>query len=642
MSHPKPKVAKSKSTLAVALAAALSCLASGMANAALVTGGGVNTLMVTETVAGNSAQTVASVGPLTDSAGYAGQTLSGTASSTASALGVVPVDSTLSNTVYQNNSDAESAVTNYLKSESSSGTGSLLQAIATAVAAAMKPSGNSTGAQMGIFTFIQNVQIANPTGGSPTAAQVYATVSVQPDGQYQFLGTSINNDTLFLLYADYQQAQDAYYLPAGWTVPGAGELQWELLEVTVEGNTINGAPVPVHGQIQHTIQDNGAYDGIVTQGIGGKQRISYTQPVADLMANQIVPLMKQYNATMGVVLYGEQVKAARNTAGQPLTAISVQTRTFTSSCGSGDKLSNTGQYGYLLTETNNEYLVQDNGSYSQAGQIQSNSISPNAKFSESANLPDGSQEGSYENDVVFPIAPYQGQLVNYTSGNPIPASDYTYVAPLQTQNDQAQETTEIDAEDYGWINVCISPNITVYNGAPSSGYVPPDPDPKYGPPTPGYSYYATTDDNITPFTINGVPDPYVCNYNASQHANAGNCALENDTVSYLYTTPSGDGWTDAWENLVITTNGSMPPIGQIQTNYFLPPPSWITSGDYDAGAPTGFSDYQNGQLVQEKPLTPVTLYIQANPSLGNAQYNCTTGGCTLNYYSCEDKYICGY
>ncbi|MGE4531200.1 MAG: hypothetical protein AB7C98_07750, partial [Acidithiobacillus sp.] len=589
-------------------------------------------------------QTVSSVGPLTDSAGYAGQTLSGTASSTASALGVVPVDSTLSNTVYQNNSDAESAVTNYLQGESSSGTGSLLQTIATAVAAAMKPSGNSTGAQMGIFTFIQNVQIANPTGGSPTAAQVYATVSVQPDGQYEFLGTSINNDTLFLLYADYQQAQDAYYLPAGWTVPNAGELQWELLEVTEEGNTIKGAPVPVDGQIQHIIQDNGAYDGTVTQGSGGKEKISYSAPVAALMSNQIDPIMKQYNATMGIVLYGQEVKAARNSAGQPLTAISVTNRTFTSSCGAADKLTNSGQYGYLLTVTNNEYLVQDNGSYSQAGQIQSNSISPNAGFTQSASLPEGSQEGGYENDVVFPIAPYQGDIVNFLSGTPLPASDYVYVAPLQTQNDQAQETTEIDAKDYGWVNVCISPNITVYNGAPSSGYVPPDPDPKYGPPTQGYSYYDTTQDNITPFTLNGVQDPYVCNYNASQYGNAGNCVLENDTVTYLYTTPSGDGWTDAWENLVITTNGGMAPLGTVQTNYFLPPSTWVlgASSDVDTGAPVAFTDYENGQLESHESLFPVTLTIQANPSLGNAQYTCTTGGCTLNYYRCVGKYICGY
>lgn len=649
MCHPKRHFSKQKRALTLALATALAAMVPGLANAALVTGGGINALMVTETVAGDAQQTVSSIGPLTNASGYAGQTLSGTASTAASALGVVPVNDSLSTTVYQNNADAESAVTNYLQGASPSGTGTMLQNIAATVAAAMSSSGNSTGAQMGLFTFIQNVQIANPTGGAATQAQVYATVSVQPDGQYEFLGTNINNDTLFLLYADYQQAQDAYYLPAGWTVSGAGELQWELLEVTDEGNTIKGAPVPVDGEIQHTIQDNGAYDGTVTQGSGGKKIISYTAPVAALMSDQIDPLMRQYNASMGIVLYGEQVKAARNSAGQPLTAIDVQNRTFTSSCGAADELSNSGQYGYLLTETNNEYLVQSNDSYSLAGQINTNTISPNASFSQSANLPEGSQEGSYENDVVFPIAPYQGQLVNYTSGNPIPASDYIYVAPLQEQNAEGQETTEIDSR-YGWMNVCISPTITTYNGAPFSEYVPPYGGGKYAPPSPGYSLYDTTDDNITPFTLNGVPQQYTCNYNASDSLyGGGNCALENDIVTYLYTTSSGDGWTDYWENLFIQTNGGMPWPGEIQTNYFLPPSSWEGS-EPDAGAPTGGASYKNGQLQSYEPLTPVTLTIGAANSLNSGgsydgstgQYVCTTGGCTYYPYHCEGKYVCGY
>jgi hypothetical protein len=620
--HHQPKA------LPFAIAIALPWLGLGVAQANVINSNAPQAMIVTETAADDSTQVTGTIGAITNAAGSSSGALSSAPLTNAAALAVVPANPGL-DTTYANDQDAQNAVNQYLQQ--------YLPAIGQAMGSAMKS--QTAAVSMAYFTFIQDVKIAN-ANGAPTRAQVFATTLVEPNGHYQFLGANINNDTINVLYASYEQSKNAYYLPNNWTLPHAGETEWELYTITSEGDSLVASATPVDGSFQHYIQNNGAYNGQVTTN-GSKQSVSYAAAIQSWITNQVKPLMQQNNASYAVASYDEQVKAARNSNGSPIMALSVNQRTFVGNC-TNSSLNNSGQYGYLLNVTQENYLVQPNGSYQPLSQTQTNTLSPTANFSQSAQLPSGTTEAEAVDDVAFPIAPYQGQLVNYTSGNPIPASDYTYVAPLQTQNDQAQETTEIDADDYGWVNVCVSPSITVYNGAPSSGYVPPDPNPKYGSPTPGYSYYDTTDDNITPFTLNGVQDPYVCNYNASQYGNAGNCALENDTVSYLYTTPSGDGWTDAWENLVITTNGSMPPLGQIQTNYFLPPSSWLTSGDYDAGAPTGFSDYQNGQLVQEKPLTPVTLYIQANPSLGNAQYTCTTGGCTLNHYRCEHKYVCSY
>lgn len=434
----------------------VACLAASLvlapyARAGLITQNNVEALLVTETVANGAQQTTSTVGPLTNAGGYQGQSVTGAGAVNSSALGVVSPNAALGSTVYQNNTDAATAVTNYLTG--AGGTGTWLQTIASAMSGAMKSSGPDSGAQMGLFTFVQNVQIANPAGGAATKAQVYASVLVYPNGGYEYLGANVNNNTIFLLYANYQQAQDAYYLPAGWTVPYAGDLQWELLEVTMEGNTINGSVVPVNGQLLHVINDNGAYDGIVTRLPNGKQQVNYGPAVKNLMTNQIDPLMKQNNATTGIVLYGEQVKVQRNSAGQPLTAINVTSRTLTSTCGGPGTLTSSGQYGYLLTELDNEYLVQSNGTYSQANQISQITISPNASFNESANVGSNPQYAQYVDDLAFPIAPDTGQLVNYTSGSPLPVGDYVGMAPLQN-NTQGGGNTEINSY-VGPMNVCV-------------------------------------------------------------------------------------------------------------------------------------------------------------------------------------------
>lgn len=625
-----------RKTLSIAIAVALPWLGIGAAHAGLINSSAPQAMIVTETAADDTVQATGTIGAITNAAGSSSGNLSSAPLANAGALAVVPANPGLDIT-YQNDQDAQNALTAYLNQ--------YLPAIGQAMATAIK--GQASAVSMAYFTFIQDVKIANPNG-SPTKAQVFATTLVEPNGDYQFLGSSINNNTINVLYAQYEQSQNAYYLPSGWTLPNAGETQWELFTITDEGDSLIASATPVDGSTLHYIQNNGAYNGQVTKS-GSKQSVSYAGAIQSWITNQVKPLMGQNNASYAVASYDEQVKAARNSNGSPIMAISVNQRTFVGNC-TNSSLNNSGQYGYLLNVEQDNYLVQSNGAYSPLSQTQTNSLSPTQNFSQSAQLPSGTTEGQAVDDVAFPIAPYQGQIVNYTSGSPIPASDYTYVAPLQEQNAQGQETTEIDSM-YGWMNVCISPNITTYNGAPFSEYVPPWPGGGKFPPTPGYSMYDTTEDNITPFTLNGNPQQYTCNYNASDTpGGGGNCALENDIVTYLYTTPSGDGWTDYWENLFIETNGGMPLTGEVQTNYFLPPSSWVGS-EPDTGAPVGDTDYKNNQLTSYEPLTPVTLYILANnslnpggPSTGGStgEYVCTTGGCTYNAYGCIDKYICGY
>ncbi|QFX96171.1 hypothetical protein [Acidithiobacillus thiooxidans] len=604
-----------KHALYMAIAAAMSgtCLFSANASAAgLVTTTGVQALMATETVTGKSQTTVASIGPLTNESSSEQQ--SGLESNMdSSSLAVVPVNASLGSTIYSSNQDAENAVSGYLKNYE--------QQIADAVVGSMKSSG--TEVQLGMFTYIQNVQIANPSGASPSKAQVYATVQVQPNGSYQFLGTNVNNDTLYLLYAIYQQSKDAAYLPAGWTVPYAGETRWELDQITEEGDTIQSAPVSIDGNVWHTIQDNGAYDGTETV-TNGVEKINYDPGVESLMQNQIKALMNQYNASLAVVMYGEQVKVSRNSAGQPLTAISVNSRVLEKSCGSPSTFKNTGQYGYLLTEVENEYIVQPSGSYADAGQVQANTISPSENYTESASVPSGDNDSQLEPDVVFPIAPDAGDLINWQSGSPLPSSDYVYMAPITDSSGNGNTTTEINSA-YGPINVCVSPNEDIITGPTeySSGGC--GKDGCWNP----FTYYQAL--NIEPVQINGNPDNFVCGYIPGEYPDI-QCAMEMDTTYYyLGTNPD---WNYCFVGADITGGSSA--VAGLPVGYALTQPSWGNCAPY-VGPSTAIeeSDYSyNPPAVNDFEFAE---YPGANNSIGYdggtetpAMYNCTPSGCTYD------------
>ncbi|MDD5280609.1 hypothetical protein [Acidithiobacillus sp.] len=608
----KPVISRiRKHALYMAIAAAMSgtCLFSANASAAgLVTTTGVQALMATETVTGKSQTTVASIGPLTNESSSEQQ--SGLESNIdSSSLAVVPVNASLGSTIYSSNQDAENAVSGYLKNYE--------QQIADAVVGSMKSSG--TEVQLGMFTYIQNVQIANPSGGSPSKAQVYATVQVQPNGSYQFLGTNVNNDTLYLLYAIYQQSKDAAYLPAGWTVPYAGETRWELDQITEEGDTIQSAPVSIDGNVWHTIQDNGAYDGTETV-TNGVEKINYDPGVESLMQNQIKALMNQYNASLAVVMYGEQVKVSRNSAGQPLTAISVNSRVLEKSCGSPSTFKNTGQYGYLLTEVENEYIVQPSGSYADAGQVQANTISPSENYTESASVPSGDNDSQLESDVVFPIAPDAGDLINWQSGSPLPSSDYVYMAPITDSSGSGNATTEINSA-YGRINVCVSPNREIINSTPvyygssnvKGNYIP--------------SGYLWSSANIEPVQIDGHPDNFVCENTNSLFFN---CGMEMDTTYNEY----GYYYAD----IINPTSNEV--YNGLPVNYALPP----VSDDYGPLVGPNMDDFEESGHYEEPGVNDFEFAIQPGPdnaigygymgwhdgfyeSASPALYYCTPSGC---------------
>ena len=396
-------------------------------------------LVVTETATNGQIQTSATIGEVTDYAGNSNQAAAGASVQNAGAYGVVPANTSLDQ-VFSSSTAAQAAVSSYLSN--------YLATIAKSMSGFMKAS--SGGVAMGFFTFVQNVQIANPAG-SPTQSQVFGTLAVYPNGQYEYLGTNVNNSAIYILYAIYQQARNASYLPAGWTLPYAGETQWELLKVSVNGNTLQASPVPINGNIWNIINDNGAYDAPVTMN-GQNQVVNYSAGVSNWVNQQIVPMMKQYNASLGVISYGEQVKVARTSSGAPITAISVNSRSLTSGC-EGNTLTSAGQYGYLLNYVNSTYTVQPSGEYTPLQLTSTTGLSPTQSFSLSAAVANGTTYSNAQGDVVYPIAPDAGQVVNYQSGNPLPSSDYVYVAPLQAIS-QGGGNTEINSY-VGPMNVCV-------------------------------------------------------------------------------------------------------------------------------------------------------------------------------------------
>jgi hypothetical protein len=420
-------------------------------------------LLVTESDNSSGTQTAASIGPLAGLQGQVSQISTGGEVQNSSSYLLVPHNGSL-DTTYQNNAAAQNAVNNYLQN--------YISTIATQMASRMRA--NGSGMQFGIFTYSQTVQIQNPNGGSPTQATVYGSVTVYPNSsggapKYQYLGTNINNDTLYVLYASYQQSQSADYLPAGYTAPFAGDTTWELLSVTSSGGTVTSTEVPVSGQSYvnppqynfYVINDNGAYDA-PSQTVNGTQTVEYGVGAADWIHQQVVPMMKQYNASYAFAQYGKQVTVARNASGGPIMAMSVNSRTISSTCGGPATLNNTGVYGYLLNEANNIYTVQPTDTYSLADQTSTILLSPTSSFNVSANVGNNAKASNYINDIVFPVAPYAGSVVDYTSGSPLPESDYTYVAPLTNNLNGGGGSSTINSSA-GQINVCVAPQEYQWN-----------------------------------------------------------------------------------------------------------------------------------------------------------------------------------
>ncbi|MDD5278710.1 hypothetical protein [Acidithiobacillus sp.] len=457
---------------ALAVSLGMACVS---AHGAIIQQNNSEALVATETAAGGQTQATATIGPISSYNGGANQDMGGAPVAQPSLFNLVPYSSSLDVT-FSSTTDAQNAVASYLSN--------YLGSISKAMATQMKSS--DTGVAMGIFTFVQDVKIASPSGGTPTKSEVFGTLVVYPDGHYEYLGTNVNNNTIYMLYAIYQQKQDAYYLPSGWVLPDAGDTQWELLKASFNGSTMSASAVSVGGSIWHLVNDNGAYDAPVTMN-GSKQVVNYNAGVSSWVKNQIVPLMKQYNANLGIIRYGQQVNVQRNSAGQPIMALSINSRTFAGGCGHQKTLSNSGQYGYLLKFNSVVYTVEPNGEYSPLqevttnglaltsdGLIHENGATINENFNVSANLASGTTWSQEQNDIVFPIAPDQGQIIDWESGEPLPTSDYVYVAPLTNNTDNGSYVPGVG-------DVCVSQTMSGPFSEPSnwcfypSSYIP------YGP-----------------------------------------------------------------------------------------------------------------------------------------------------------------
>lgn len=434
---------------ALAVSLGMACVS---AHGAIIQQNNSEALVATETAAGGQTQASATIGPISSYSGGANQDMGGAPVAQPSLFNLVPYSSSLDVT-FSSTTDAQNAVASYLSN--------YLGSISKAMATQMKSS--DTGVAMGIFTFVQDVKIASPSGGTPTKSEVFGTLVVYPDGHYEYLGTNINNNTIYMLYAIYQQKQDAYYLPSGWVLPDAGDTQWELLKASFNGSTMSASAVSVGGSIWHLVNDNGAYDAPVTMN-GSKQVVNYNAGVSSWVKNQIVPLMKQYNANLGIIRYGQQVNVQRNSAGQPIMALSINSRTFAGGCGHQKTLSNSGQYGYLLKFNSVVYTVQSNGEYTPLQEVTTNGLALTSdglvhengatiseNFNVSANLASGATWSQEQNDIVFPIAPDKGQIIDWESGEPLPTSDYVYVAPLTNNTDAGSYIPNIG-------DICVSNN----------------------------------------------------------------------------------------------------------------------------------------------------------------------------------------
>ena len=446
----------------------------------MITGLGGATLIVTESASNGQAQTAATLASPLNANGLRDGQLATVSPQNPDSLGVIPADTlgTQSST-----SIAASTVSSYLQP--------YLQTEAAALQQAMSGT-KDAGA---LYTYAQSVNVTS--GSGTTAAQVAGMMWVPRTGHYQWMGMNATAGFATILYGQYQQSQSAYGLPSGWTMPNAGDFTWELLQVNISGAGTTETAVPYQGTLNHVVVTNGEYDAPIpipaTSTTGAAienckasasdptlcnqpnpqgtypatlngQTVAYDPNTGYnyLVSNLVTPLMHQTGAIEAIVDYGRAVKPvyvnSSNGTQVAVVAVAVNNRSFSGGCGSAT-LSNSGDIGYLLNETEDEYLVASNGISSLLNTTSQNGLSPTKTFSQTANLPAGAQYASYVSDVVNPFG--GGQVYNWQDDtvNGLPASDYVYVAPLAQA---AGANTAYSVTLPGGATVCASPTLTTY------------------------------------------------------------------------------------------------------------------------------------------------------------------------------------
>lgn len=453
----------------------------------LISGLGGATLIVTESASNGQSQTAATLASPLNANGLRDGQLATVSPQNPNSLGVIPADTlgTQSST-----SVAASTVSSYLQP--------YLQAEATALQQTMSGT-KDAGA---LYTYAQSVAVTSGNGTTP--AQVTGMMWVPRTGPYQWMGMNATAGIATILYGQYQQSQSAYGLPSGWTMPNAGDFTWELLQVNLSGAGTTETAVPYQGTLNHTVATNGEYDAPVaipatatTSAVIENCKASASNPTLCnqpnpqgtypatvngqtvaydpntgynyLVSNLVTPLMQQTGAVEAIVNYGRAVKpvytASTNGTQVAVVAVTVNNRSFSGGCGSAT-LANSGDIGYLLNETEDEYLVSSNGISTLLNATSQNGLSPTKTFSQSATLPAGAQYSSYTSDIVNPFG--GGQVYNWKNDtvNSLPAGDYVYVATLTNTGTSANSTSSFTIPGDG--TVCIGTGTSLYWVEPPS------------------------------------------------------------------------------------------------------------------------------------------------------------------------------
>ena len=443
------------------------------AGARLLSGAGGATLVVVENVSSATVNTTASVTTPVNANGWRSGSIANQAKA-GSGLGVIP-GATLP--AQASSSAAASALSSYLQP--------LLGSEATALQTAMK----GTTDEGALYTYTESIPL---TSGSN--AQVAGLMWVPKTGAYDWLGVNATGGTFTLLYGSYEQSQAASGLPVTWTMPNAGDFQWELMQVSQAGGKTLMTPIPFNGSIMHTVATGGAFDAPRLAGsvidnctaqagnplmcnqpnpfktypaqVNG-QTVSYDPNVGYnlLVSQEVTPLMKSTGASAALIDYGRTVQPvytqSANGTQTAVTAVSVTSRTFTGGgCGGPTTLANSGNIGYLLNQVNSQYYVDTSGTSSLLGNTTTNLVSPTQSFSQSANLPAGAQYGQYVSDIVNPYG--GGQVYNWQNDtvNGLPAADYVYVAPLAQVNSTQNSASSVTLP--GGTTVCVGSQMTTY------------------------------------------------------------------------------------------------------------------------------------------------------------------------------------
>lgn len=410
------------------------------------------------------------------------QSSSGTAQAVPNAAATLQLPgSPPSGTLYSSTSTAIADVSQYI----SYAIGNIAHAIAYQMT-----QGVLLGAKLTAFNYSVPVTIQSRAGS--TNGFVNDTCLIQPNGADQCLGATYNSNLIKIIYATYQQGAVAQGLPQSWQLPNPGELRWALLEVQRSGASSSSNFVTVGGQVWHTIHllraggvlgQYGLYDMYQTGKISNQSvlincgasndsqcthyqagtdvpdpssanqgaGLSYNQqdPVNLLAQNEIVPLIKQFGASSGILLYGEMVQpvytqdACQTINGQQVCQDSAETAIYISqrvvltgnntfffifTGGGNGKFQEQGQYGYLLNESVQQYEVLPTGATRLLNTDQQHEISPTQSFMKSVSLNGTTISAT---DVINPF-PSGNQIYSWEDDtiNHLPASAYIYVAPL--------------------------------------------------------------------------------------------------------------------------------------------------------------------------------------------------------------------